>query len=283
MHTVRKNKKSVRIMLFTVVLLLIACVVGTGLNDARTDSGGEVQTISAASDDFDVFIEPDDRQIGSGRNIDPNKPMVALTFDDGPCGEYSPRILDCLEENGAAATFFEIGCNVVKYPDITRRAVELGCEIGAHGYYHKPFTEQSADDVAEDIRLCNEAFEGAIGFEPELIRPPQGSVVRSILDAYDQIFVGWSIDTEDWRHRNVEKTVSAVKQCDDLDGQVILMHSNYEESAQAAEQIIPWLLEQGYQLVTVSELFEYHYGITPESHYYYSYDYFISDGKAKLG
>ena len=170
------------------------------------------------------------------RAVDPDKPMVALTFDDGPSGEYSPLILDCLEKNNAVATFFEIGCNVAKYPEIDKRAAELGCEIGSHSYYHNVLPGQSQEDIAEDQRLCKEVFENAIGTDPVLIRPPQG----------------------------------------------ILMHSIYKESVQAAEILVPWLIEQGYQLVTVSELFAYHYGITPEKHYYYAYDYFISDGTLML-
>ena len=212
------------------------------------------------------------------RPVDPDKPMVALTFDDGPSGEYSPLILDCLEKNNAVATFFEIGCNVANYPEIDKRAVELGCEIGSHSYYHNVLPGQSQEDIAEDQRLCKEVFENAIGTDPVLIRPPQGSVVKSILNQYDQIFVGWSVDTEDWLYKNVDRTVNKVQQAGNLDGQVILMHSIYQESAQAAEILVPWLIEQGYQLVTVSELFYYHYGITPEKHYYYAYDYFISDG-----
>ena len=225
---------------------------------------------------------PEPVPVTPARPIDPDKPMVALTFDDGPNGESSRQILDCLETNGVVATFFEIGCNVKEYPDVAKRAYDLGCEIGSHTFSHKALTNMSAEEREQDRQLCKETFESAIGVEPKLIRPPQGSVVHSIMDASDQIFVGWSVDTEDWLYQNVDRTVNKVKQYGDLDGQVILMHSIYKESAEAAEQIIPWLVEQGYQLVTVSELFQYHYGITPEQHFYYAYDYFISDGAVKV-
>ena len=245
-----------------------AGVIGADIDPAREPEGGEP--------------EPSPVPQQPARAIDPDKPMVALTFDDGPSGEYSPRILDCLEANGAVATFFEIGCNVDSYPEIDKRAWDLGCEIGCHSYYHKVLPGQTPEQIAEDQRLCRGAFEKAIGVEPSIIRPPQGSVVKSILSQYEQIFVGWSVDTEDWLYKSVDHTVSRVKQAGDLDGQVILMHSIYKESAEAAEILVPWLLEQGYQLVTVSELFQHHYGITPESHYYYAYDYFISDGALML-
>ena len=274
MHAV-KTKKRINLSAVTAAALFVLLILA-GLFSGRA---GKENTDRPPQDELsaDGGGEPAAEET-KARAIDPDKPMVALTFDDGPCGEYSPLILDCLENNQAVATFFEIGCYVDQYPEIDRRAAELGCEIGSHSYYHKALPGQSDEAIAEDQRLCREAFEKAIGTDPVLIRPPQGSVVKSILNQYEQIFVGWSVDTQDWLYRDVDRTVNNVKQAGDLDGQVILMHSNYQESVQAAEILVPWLLEQGYQLVTVSELFQYHYGITPEKHYYYAYDYFISDG-----
>lgn len=274
MHAV-KTKKRINLSAVTAAALFVLLILA-GLISGRA---GKENTDRPRQDELsaDGGGEPAAEET-KARVIDPDKPMVALTFDDGPCGEYSPLILDCLEKNNAVATFFEIGCNVAKYPEIDKRAAELGCEIGSHSYYHKVLPGQSDEAIAEDQRLCREAFEKAISADPALIRPPQGSVVKSILNQYDQIFVGWSVDTEDWLYQNVDRTVNKVQQAGNLDGQVILMHSIYQESAQAAEILVPWLIEQGYQLVTVSELFYYHYGITPEKHYYYAYDYFISDG-----
>ena len=274
MHAV-KTKKRINLSAVTAaalfVLLILAGLISGRAGKENTDRPRQDEL--SADGGGEAAAEET-----KARVIDPDKPMVALTFDDGPCGEYSPLILDCLEKNNAVATFFEIGCNVAKYPEIDKRAAELGCEIGSHSYYHNVLPGQSQEDIAEDQRLCREVFENAIGTDPVLIRPPQGSVVKSILNQYDQIFVGWSVDTEDWLYKNVDRTVNNVQQAGNLDGQVILMHSIYQESAQAAEILVPWLIEQGYQLVTVSELFYYHYGITPEKHYYYAYDYFISDG-----
>ena len=278
MHAV-KTKKRINLSAVTAAALFVLLILA-GLFSGRA---GKENTDRPRQDELsaDGGGEPAAEET-KARAIDPDKPMVALTFDDGPSGEYSPLILDCLEKNNAVATFFEIGCNVAKYPEIDKRAAELGCEIGSHSYYHNVLPGQSQEDIAEDQRLCKEVFENAIGTDPVLIRPPQGSVVKSILNQYDQIFVGWSVDTEDWLYQNVDRTVNKVQQAGDLDGQVILMHSIYKESVQAAEILVPWLIEQGYQLVTVSELFAYHYGITPEKHYYYAYDYFISDGTLML-
>ena len=278
MHAV-KTKKRINLSAVTAAALFVLLILA-GLFSGRA---GKENTDRPRQDELsaDGGGEPAAEET-KARAIDPDKPMVALTFDDGPSGEYSPLILDCLEKNNAVATFFEIGCNVAKYPEIDKRAAELGCEIGSHSDYHNVLPGQSQEDIAEDQRLCKEVFENAIGTDPVLIRPPQGSVVKSILNQYEQIFVGWSVDTQDWLYQNVDRTVNKVQQAGNLDGQVILMHSIYQESAQAAEILVPWLIEQGYQLVTVSELFYYHYGITPEKHYYYAYDYFISDGALML-
>ena len=278
MHAV-KTKKRINLSAVTAAALFVLLILA-GLFSGRA---GKENTDRPRQDELsaDGGGEPAAEET-KARAIDPDKPMVALTFDDGPSGEYSPLILDCLEKNNAVATFFEIGCNVAKYPEIDKRAAELGCEIGSHSYYHNVLPGQSQEDIAEDQRLCKEVFENAIGTDPVLIRPPQGSVVKSILNQYEQIFVGWSVYTQDWLYQNVDRTVNNVKQAGDLDGQVILMHSIYKESVQAAEILVPWLIEQGYQLVTVSELFYYHYGITPKKHYYYAYDYFISDGALML-
>lgn len=278
MHAV-KTKKRINLSAVTAAALFVLLILA-GLFSGRA---GKENTDRPRQDELsaDGGGEPAAEET-KARAIDPDKPMVALTFDDGPSGEYSPLILDCLEKNNAVATFFEIGCNVAKYPEIDKRAAELGCEIGSHSYYHNVLPGQSQEDIAEDQRLCKEVFENAIGTDPVLIRPPQGSVVKSILNQYEQIFVGWSVDTQDWLYQNVDRTVNKVQQAGNLDGQVILMHSIYQESAQAAEILVPWLIEQGYQLVTVSELFYYHYGITPGKHYYYAYDYFISDGALML-
>lgn len=209
------------------------------------------------------------------RRVDPAKPMVCLTFDDGPHGTYTPQILDILEEYGVVATFFEVGQNVAEYPEIVKRAYDLGCEIGSHTYVHRNLAKSGEEQLRSDKEQCDEAFTNAIGCVPRLIRPPEGAMSISAKNYYDQIFIGWSVDTLDWYTKNTWSTVDCVESFGNLDGQVVLMHSLYSPSVEAVRELVPWLLEQGYQLVTVSEMFEYGYGITPESHVYYAYDYFI--------
>lgn len=222
-----------------------------------------------------VFFTVRNREGQRRRSIDPERPMVALTFDDGPSEEWSPVILDCLEANGAVATFFEVGQNVDRYPGISKRASDMGCEIGCHTYNHINLPSSSVETLEEDNELCIKAFRSAIGRMPRLMRPPEGALGGEAKRYYDVPFIGWSLDTEDWLTRNTASTVDKVKSFGNLDGQVVLMHSVYESTAAAAQEIIPWLIAEGYQLVTVSELFEYRYNIKPENHLYYAVDFFL--------
>lgn len=210
----------------------------------------------------------------SHRNIDPERPMVALTFDDGPSEQWTPVILDCLEQHDAVATFFEVGSNVDRLPQLVKRAADLGCEIGSHTYDHMDLSTADRTAMERDRELCRKAFRAATGSLPTLLRPPGGAVSGEAKRFYDLPFIGWSLDTEDWRTRDRDAIVAAVQSFGDLDGQVILMHSLYQSSAEAAEILIPWLQQQGYQLVTVSELMRFRCGTEPQPHLYYTVDFF---------
>ncbi len=232
------------------------------------------------AEELNAFAFTADARILAGdlydvRRLYPDKPMVALTFDDGPNDTSSLDILDCLEKHKVVATFFEVGVNVEKYPQVVQREVEIGCEVGSHTYNHFVLGEQSYDYIVYDRRMCDEVFTAAIGFTPKIVRPPEGNVMGYALAVYSEPLIGWSIDTLDWLYKNTSGNVSTVKKAGNLDGQVILLHSIYPESAASVEPIVEYILEQGYQLVTISELLEYCYRVEPEGHYYYAYDYFI--------
>lgn len=208
------------------------------------------------------------------RVIDPAKPMVALTFDDGPHETYSNQILDVLEANHAVATFFEVGCNVVKYPAVVAREAELGCETGSHSNVHKNLSKLTKDALLEDLAAVDAAFLAAGVPAPTLIRPPYGAVNKTVRTATGRSLVTWNIDTEDWRTKDAQQVISYVQGLQNLDGAVVLMHSIHESSAQAAAVLIPWLQEQGYQLVTVTELLAYYYGELPQPDTLYGFTYF---------
>lgn len=209
------------------------------------------------------------------RRIDPNAKMVALTFDDGPDDKYTPRIQDCLEKYGAVATFFDIGWRVDEFPEVTARSVAIGCEVGSHTYNHINLQQSGKETLESDKALADAAFTKAIGYVPTLVRPPWGAIGGIAKYYYDNPYIGWSIDTLDWQTLDVSSTVNKVKYYGNLNGQIILMHGVYDSSATAAEILIPWLINQGYELVTVSELFEYHYDMILEPHIYYAVDFLL--------
>ena len=113
-----------------------------------------------------------------------------------------------------------------------------------------------------------------VGKTATLMRPPYGSVSRRAREVCDKPMIGWSVDTLDWKYRNADKVIASVKSEDDLEGDVILMHSLYESTVEATRVLVPWLIENGYQLVTVSELFAYKYQQSAKAGTYYASNYF---------
>lgn len=191
--------------------------------------------------------------------IDPEKPMVALTFDDGPDSQNTDIILDALKENGAHATFFVVGYNVDGHEDILKRIVEAGSEVGSHTMTHSKLTALDDNGLNYEINDMRNKIAGITGQETVIIRPPYGAVDDNVMAHINDPVILWSIDTEDWKTRNVEMTIQNIQNTV-FDGAIILMHDIHDESAQAAVQIIPWLKEQGYQMVTISELGYYRRG-----------------------
>ena len=190
------------------------------------------------------------------RVLDPSKPMVALTYDDGPSNSATTRILDVLEKNNARATFFVVGSRVDSYKSQLQRAYKLNCEIGNHTYNHKTLTSLSANNVKSELSNTDKKIKAITGENPVLMRPPGGSYKNGTVKnntAYPIIM--WSVDTRDWENRNASKIVSNIKS-NVGDGSIVLMHDLYDSTAAATETIVPWLIGQGYQLVTVSEMMD---------------------------
>ena len=207
------------------------------------------------------LMQVDSEQINSKiRKIDPTKPMIALTFDDGP-SEHTLRILRVLAKYDARATFCVQGYNVETYPEIVKMAVAQGNEIASHTWSHPNLTEISSSRIRSQLQRTNDIVaQVADGYQIKVLRPPYGATnktARNICADMDMIIAHWQIDTLDWEHRNANKTYkNIVNQA--KPGAIVLCHDIYETTAIAAEKAIPELIEQGYQLVTVSELMSFH-------------------------
>ena len=184
------------------------------------------------------------------------KKSVALTFDDGP-SSFTDRLLDCLEENNAKATFFMVGTEIASFPDEVKRMKKLGCELGNHTYDHKDLATLSSDEISSEIARVDEQLVNLTGEGASVVRPPYGSVNDTVKSTAGTPMILWSIDTLDWKTQDVESTVEEVMN-NVKDGSIILMHDIFSTSVDAAEILIPQLIEEGYQLVTVHELASLH-------------------------
>lgn len=192
-----------------------------------------------------------------GRYIDPSKPMVALTFDDGPDVQVDGVLMDELEKVNGRSTFFVVGQRVEKFPEDIKNTVERGHEIGNHSYDHDiHLSSKGQDYIRNEFDKTDDAVEKAAGVRPALVRLPGGNISNDVKAVVKKPLIFWSIDTEDWRSRDAEKTqnsiLSQVK-----DGDIVLMHALYLSTAQACKTVIPELHARGYQLVTVSELIHF--------------------------
>ncbi len=186
------------------------------------------------------------------RTVDGNRPLVALTFDDGP-SQYTAQLVQCLEDHGARATFFIVGNRVDWYPDSVRHAHEIGCEMGNHTYEHTYLDKMTGEEVANVIGMTDAEVLDVTGVRTSCLRPPGGRIDDTLKQETTLPIILWSIDTRDWATRDVDSTINAVLS-NVRDGDVILMHDIYEPTVIACETIIPELQARGYELVTVEEL-----------------------------
>lgn len=197
------------------------------------------------------------------RYIDPAKPMVAITYDDGPGKESEDRILSCLEANHVVATFFYQGYRISGNEDKIKRAHDLGCEVGNHTWNHPVLTKQTPEEVASQLTNTNNAVYAACGVYPTVFRPSYGATNDAINAASGMPVIMWGLDTLDWKSRDGQAVFDLVAGSESLDGKIILLHSIHDSTADATELLIPWLVSQGYQLVTVTELITYKTGAPP--------------------
>lgn len=193
------------------------------------------------------------------RELDPEKPMIALTFDDGPHYIQTPRLLSILEEYGARATFFVLG-DRSHFTESNKNTVKMvydsGNEVASHTYSHKDLATLSGEALTNEFVKARENLYALTGEYPIFVRPPYGSYDEEVQAASFAPLINWSVDSKDWSFRDAEKTVEHTRKSLG-DGKVVLMHEIYEATVDAAEVLIKELTEQGYQIVTLRELFYY--------------------------
>ena len=184
--------------------------------------------------------------------VNPAKPMLAITFDDGP-GAYTMQLMQQLEAYDSRATFFMVGTNVSNYPETVKKMKEIGCELGNHTTHHARLTEFDVAGIQNEIGMTNQAIQAIVGESATLMRPPYGAVNEVVQSAAGLPLAMWSVDTRDWELKNAELIKTYVLNTA-KDGEIILLHDIHETTVQAMLQVIPELVNRGYQLVTVSEM-----------------------------
>lgn len=194
--------------------------------------------------------------------------LVAFTFDDGP-SKYTLDIANILEEYNASATFFEVGYNIKAHPEITKELSERGFEIANHTTDHSKLTKLTEVKYLSKINDNNALFKELTGKDMPYLRPPYGSYNDKIKASAGVPIVTWSLDTRDWESRNKDKVIEMVIN-NIKEGDIILFHDLYESTRDAVKELMPLLKEQGYQAVSVGELFKSK-GITLEAGTSYRY------------
>ena len=171
----------------------------------------------------------------SGRVVDPSRPMVALTFDDGRQPSVGNRIMDCLAQYGGKATFFMVGERVGSYAAEVQRMVAEGHEVANHSMNHKYFQKLGPAQIQAQVSQANDAIEAACGVRPKLMRLPGGNVNNTVKANVNMPMIQWNIDTLDWKTKNADKTVQAVLS-KVKDGDIVLMDELYSQSGDAAKR-----------------------------------------------
>ena len=233
--------------LLTAVVMLTACGTSS-VNDAETTTA-ETTTTTVETEITYAKIEYE---------IDPSKPMIALTFDDGPNTTTTSQVLDKLELYGVPASFFLIGNNInAESAKVVKRAYEMGCEIDNHSKTHGYMNQMTPEEIAAEVQFVSDKVEEITGEPTKFFRPPYIATNADMYANIDMPFI-CGAGCNDWNNmvtvdERIEKTISQVQ-----DGTIILLHDAQGniQTVEALDTIIPTLLEEGYQFVTVSELFE---------------------------
>ncbi len=206
-------------------------------------------------------------QVGGVEEASEQK-YIALTFDDGPKAGRTDLLLDGLAQRGVKATFFLIGQMVEGSEDLVRRMEEEGHQVGLHTYHHVDVKGLSQEAFAEEMALSRGAVENVLGAKNYMLRPPYGFYNDNIKAWAGTPIILWSVDTLDWKYQNADRLAAVLTQ-ETKDGDIVLMHDIFSSSVEGVLRGVDALLEQGYTLVTVDELFAIR-GIQPEPGHVYS-------------
>ena len=223
-----------------VLILMLSIIAFQGIYLFRTSKEtSSLQESSAASGEIQknqkIVREITQFKLGDfpflPKRVDPEKKLIAFSFDDGPSRKNTEKILKALDKNNARATFFMLGQNAKYYPDLVKKVEESGNEVAGHSWNHPLLTKLGKKGVKKQMSQMNEAIASVTGSDVGLLRPPYGSINRTVKNTVKDPLILWSIDTLDWKTLNADKTADAIlKQA--KDGDIILMHDIHAPTAE---------------------------------------------------
>lgn len=243
------------IVLFVIILVTVTSILAVNISKKDNISEETIDIDIKEKDgcDCEDLIEIKERDEFLKEQYR-NKKLVAITFDDGP-SKYTTTLVDELKKREVPATFFVLGSEIEKFPEVLKFAFDAGNEIGIHSYKHKLFTKLSEEEILEQVSKTKNLISEVTNYTPTLIRVPYGSTnknIKKVLSDHNLTSVLWSVDSLDWKFKNTKKTYNYVmKKFKGND--IILMHDSYQTSVEAAALIIDKLQSECYTFVTVSE------------------------------
>lgn len=190
------------------------------------------------------------------------KKQVALTYDDGPNPNLTPKLMEWLKANNVPATFFVQGIMVKTHPELTKKLASEGFELANHTYSHPDLRKQSPEKITDELQNTHDLVKDATGIDMRLMRPPYGAhnaKVNQICEKLGYKIINWDVDTEDWRNRSAEAMIQTIMSKAG-DGSIILMHDRLHKGKdtvlETTKAVVPLLRAKGYTFVTVGELLE---------------------------
>ncbi|WLR42712.1 polysaccharide deacetylase family protein [Bacillus carboniphilus] len=260
-------KTTPKMVTFLICVFMTGCLVNTfNNNDTKNTTSSTINHRFSNIDDLKSpiwVIKHSDtplfnhfsfkRRVVDGPLRAKSQKKIALTFDDGPHGTYTQEIIQLLEIYDANATFFMLGAQVELYPEVVQSLVDKGYEIGNHTWNHKDLTKLSKEEVIFQINETSHVIEEITGERTILFRPPYGSTNYEVERVVKQRPILWDVDPMDWEVKDSQSIFRLVIE-NVTNHSIILLHDIYEWTVEALALILPFLKEQGYQFVTVSEL-----------------------------
>ena len=192
---------------------------------------------------------------GNAHEVMETEKYIALTFDDGPSAVTTPSLLDGLQKRGVHATFFVLGMEAEREPELLRRMQTEGHQVAQHTYSHVKLSECSDALLTEELAAANEILTEILGEGDYWLRPPYGLIREEQCGKVNVPLITWSVDSEDWKLREEDAVYRRVLALAG-NGDIILMHDIHLTTVHAALRIVDELQAQGYTFLTVEELMQ---------------------------